>query len=406
MVAVALACSRNRKAISWKPVVWGIVLQLGLGIIVLKTSLGSTFFSWVNDGVVQLLSFQQEGAAMVFNTLAVPPDQAGSMGFFFAFQVLTTIVFLSALISVLYHFGVMQWIMRILAKVMRRLMGTSGAESLSASANIFLGQTEAPLMIRPYLKGMTQSELLCVMVAGMATVATAALGAYVGLLKDHLDGVAGHLLAASLMSAPAAIAISKILLPETEEPATAGGGACMDAGEKNANVLEAAASGAQTGMTMAINIATMLIAFMALLALLNGILGWGMGILGFEGVTLQGILGYLCAPLAWAMGAPWEECFAVGALIGEKTTLNEFVAYMHMAEGLTTGAVPLSERSTIIAVYALSGFSNLMSIGIQIGGIGSIVPERKSDLARLGVLALIGGSLACFMTACIAGLLV
>jgi len=405
MIFIAFLCSRNRKAIQWETVGWGIGLQVLFAVLVLKTDFGRMLFGWCNSIVVKLFSFQQTGGEMVFGALAIPPDQEGSLGFFFAFQVLTTIIFFSSLISILYHLGVMQWVVIFFAKAMKKFLRTSGAETLAASANIFVGQTEAPLIVRPFLKGMTSSELLCMMVGGMATVAAGIIGAYVLLLNGVFPNIAGHLLAASFMSAPASIAIAKILLPETKKPETAGTIKIINH-EKNANVLEAAASGASVGLKMALNVGTMLVAFMALLALFNAILGWGGSFIDYPELTIQKILGYACAPLAFVMGTPWQDCQVVGELIGEKTVLNELVAYFHLADILNNNTTTLHPRSIVIATYALTGFSNFMSIGIQVGGIGSIVPERKTDLARLGFLALIGGSLACFMTACIAGILV
>lgn len=404
MLLIATLFSKRRSAIAWNVVGWGIGLQFLFGLIILKTSFGAGFFSGVNKLILNLLSYQQEGGKLVFNALAIPPDQPGSLGFFFAFQVLTTIIFFSALISLLYYFGIMQFVVVGFARVMHWCMGTSGAETLSASANIFIGQTEAPLLVKPYVKDMTDSELLAVMVGGMATVAGGVMGAYVGLLKDFFPDIAGHLLAASLMSAPAGIAIAKILLPEEGHPKTAGMIHAIN-DDSNSNAFEATANGASTGMSLALNVATMLIAFMSLLALFNAILGWAGGLVGFEGLSLQAILGYICAPLAWLMGAPWEECLLVGQLIGEKTAINELVAYFHFAEILRDTPEMLSERSRVIATYALTGFSNLMSIGILIGGIGAIAPSRRADLARLGLLALLGGSLACFLTATVAGIL-
>lgn len=379
-------------------------MQFIFAVIVLRTGFGRAFFLWMNDVIMKLLSFQREGGMMVFNALSIPPGEPGSLGFFFAFQVLTTIIFFSALISVLYHLGIMQLVVLGFARVMKRFMGTSGAETLSASANIFIGQTEAPLLIKPFIRTMTDSELLCVMVAGMATVSGSVMGAYVGVLKDRFPDIAGHLLAASLMSAPAAIVVAKMLIPETGNPVTAGT-LKMEPDEHTTNVLEATASGASTGTALAINVGTMLIAFMGLLALANAIVGYMGSWFGFENVTLQLLLGYLCAPLAWVMGTPWSDSVIVGQLIGEKTVLNELVAFFHFGDLLRDGEIQLSERSLVITTYALTGFSNFMSIGIQIGGIGALAPERRGDLARLGVWALLGGSLACFMTACIAGIL-
>ncbi|MFC1523067.1 NupC/NupG family nucleoside CNT transporter, partial [Elusimicrobiota bacterium] len=324
---------------------------------------------------------------------------------FFAFQVLTTIIFFASLISILYYLGIMQRIVLVFAKIMHKTMGTSGAETLSASANIFVGQTEAPLLIKPYVKDMTDSELLCIMIGGMATVAGGVMAAYVGMLKDYFPDIAGHLLAASVMSAPAAIAIAKIILPETGKPKTAGM-LQITYNDPSINVIEAAANGATTGLKLALNVGTMLIAFMGLLALANGIIGGAFDLIGLSGMSLEKILGWIFSPLAWVMGVPWKDCAVIGQFMGEKTVLNEFVAYLHFAQYMRLNPDALEPRSVIIATYALCGFANFLSIGIQIAGIGGIAPERKKDLAKLGIAALIGGSLAAFMTATIAGILI
>lgn len=404
LIAITVVFSNNKRLIRWRYVFSGIGMQIAFALIVLKTTGGRLFFNSINQGVMALMDYQQEGATFVFSALAIPPDQPGTMGFFFAFQVLTSIIFLSSLMGILYYLGVMQWVVLLFAKAMKRVTGTSGAESLSASANIFIGQTEAPLLIRPYVKDMTQSELLCVMTGGMATVAGAVMVAYVGLLKSSFPDIGAHVLTASVMSAPAALVISKIMIPETEKSATSDG-LTLEYKDSSSNVLEAATAGAEVGLRLALNVGTMLIAFISLIALANALLGWGGTLVGLEGVTLQGILGYIFAPIAFIMGAPWNECLLLGQLIGEKTVLNELVAYAHMAEMLKEGGEILSERSVLIASYALCGFANILSIGIQIAGIGAIAPERKSDLAQLGIRALIGGSMATFLTASIAGML-
>jgi CNT family concentrative nucleoside transporter len=406
MVGLAVAVSTDRRGIRWRPVLWGLGLQVVFAFLVLKTPPGRAFFRLMNDAVIKLLSFQEEGAAFVFNALALPPDQPGTMGFFFAFQVLTTIVFFSSLISVLYYLGIMQWVVRAFAVVMKKVMGTSGAETLSASANIFVGQTEAPLLIKPYVDDMTDSELMCVMVGGMATVAGGVMAAYVGMLKAYFPDIAGHLLAASVMSAPAALAVAKCILPESGEPKTMGAVPETKADE-SVNIIEAAANGATLGLQLALNVGTMLIAFMGLLALMNFCVEAGVELVtGRAGITLETILGWVFAPLAWLMGVEWADCAVVGKLMGEKTFLNEFVAYTNLGALLSEDPNAISHRSMVIATYALCGFANFLSIGIQIGGIGGIAPGRKSDLARLGVRALIGGTLAAFMTATIAGMLV
>ena len=405
LLGIGFLLSRNRRGVNWKAVGWGVGLQFLFAFLVLRTPPGRAFFSFMNDAVVKLLSFQRDGAEFVFNALALPPGEPGSLGMFFAFQVLTTIVFFSSLISILYHLGIMQKVILFFAVVMKRLMGVSGAESFSASANIFVGMTEAPLSVKPYVADMTESELMCVMTAGMATVAGGVLAAYVGMLHDSFPDIAGHLLAASVMSAPAALALAKIMIPETGRPLTMGS-IPRESGERAVNVIEAAANGATTGLHLALNVGAMLVAFLGLLALANFFVRSFFGLFHLEGITLQTLLGWIFAPLAWLMGVAWQDCGAVGQLLGEKTILNEFVAYQNLGEMLRADPGALSARSTVIATYALCGFANLGSIGILIGGLGGIAPERKQDLARLGIPALIAGSLAAFMTATIAGILV
>ncbi|HRP07759.1 MAG TPA: nucleoside transporter C-terminal domain-containing protein, partial [Gemmatimonadales bacterium] len=336
-----------------------------------------------------------EGAAQVAQT-----------GAYFAFNVLPTIIFFSALMSVLYYLGVMQIIVKGLAWVMQRTLRTSGAETLSASGNIFLGQTEAPLLIKPFVGTMTRSELNAVMTGGFATIAGGVLAAYVGMLSGMLPDIASHLLAASVMNAPAALYLSKIILPETEQPLTATGlPLAREAMSQESGVIEAAANGAGQGVQLAINVAAMLMAFIALMALLNAGLGWAGGLVGIEGLSLQTILGFLLRPLAWVMGVPWQDTAYVGGLIGIKTTLNEFVAYAQFAGDLGTG-VPLEPRSAVILTYALLGFANFSSIGIQIGGIGGLAPERRGEIAALGLKAMIAGNLAAFISASLAGMLI
>ncbi len=405
MVFIGWLFCKHRKNVKWRTIIWGITLQVIFAVLVLRTPPGRIFFNFMNDVIVKLLSFQEEGGKFVFNALAIPTGQPGSMGFFFAFQVLTTIIFFSSLMSVLYYLGVMQKVVMFFARIMFFTCKTSGAETLSASANIFVGQTEAPLLIRPYVEEMTESELMCVMVGGMATVAGGVMAAYVGMLKQYFPDIAGHLLAASVMSAPAALVMAKIMIPEIGHPKTM---KAMEITYKDpsVNVIEAAANGATIGLQLALNVGTMLVAFMSLLALAN----WGIqhliGIFGPHDVTLEKLLGWAFAPLAWVMGTPPKDCLVVGQLMGEKTVLNEFVAYTHLMTYAAQHPGALSYRAYVIATYALCGFSNFLSIGIQIGGIGAIAPSRKQDLARLGIYALIGGSLASFMTATIAGILI
>lgn len=419
MIGLAVLLSYDRKRIDWRLVAAGLGIQAVFGFIVLKTAAGRAFFSAVGDGITGLLRFQEQGARFVFGNLVqsqVPvgvPGANGALdttagmvantGAFFAFNVLPTIIFFSALMSVLYYLGVMQAVVKGLAWVMQKTLGTSGAETLSASGNIFLGQTEAPLLIKPFVKTMTRSELNTVMVGGFATVAGGVLAAYVGMLSGVFPNIASHLLAASVMNAPAGLLLSKIILPEAEEPVTRGS-LKMDAHATESSVIEAAASGAGQGLQLALNVAAMLMAFVALVALLNFLLGWGGGLVGYPELSLQAILGFLLRPLAWVMGVPWAETGYVGGLIGLKTTLNEFVAYAQFATDLGGGA-PLSPRTAIILTYALLGFANFSSIAIQIGGIGGLAPERRPEIARLGLRAMIAGNLAAMLSASLAGML-
>jgi concentrative nucleoside transporter, CNT family len=434
LLAIAWALSTNRGMISWRIVAWGIGLQLAFAIIILKTPIGTVIFGGVNDVIVALLGFTTEGAGFLFGNLvynhvpvgtgvvgnapmAPDPTSVAQTGAFFAFGVLPTIIFFSSLMTLLYYFGVMQWIVRGFAWVMMRTMGTSGAETLSAAGNIFLGQTEAPLLVKPFVARMTLSELMAVMTGGFATVAGGVMAAYVGLLIFYFPDIAGHLLAASVMSAPAALVFAKIMVPETQTPETMGS-LSVAVETPDANAIDAAARGAGEGLTLAFNVGAMLLAFIALIALVNAIIGlvgdWT-GITGLmqgwawlaEGqrLNLESILGWIFAPLAWLMGVPWQDATAIGSLLGIKTAVNEFVGYLRLSDLLATGT-PLQPRSIIIATYALCGFANFSSIAIQIGGLGGIAPTRRSDLARLGLRAMIAGTLAAFMTATIAGMLI
>ncbi len=406
-LGIAWAFSKNRKAINYKTVAMGTLLQLIFAVLVLKVPLGRKFFQVMNDVIIKLLSFSDEGAKFLFGSLI----NNESLGFLFAFQVLPTIIFFSALMGVLYYLGIMQKIVLVFAKVMAKFMGTSGAESLSASANIFVGQTEAPLVVRPYVSKMTNSELMAVMTGGMATIAGGVMAAYVGILMGYMPSIAGHLLAASIMSAPAALVMAKILVPETEVPETRGV-VKMQLEITDANVIDAAANGATVGVQLALNVGGCLVAFMALLALANFLTGQLGGFIDMprfyidSSLSLEKIFGWIFYPLAWVMGIPSGEVQQVANWMGQKTVLNEFVAYFNMASYLKANPGVLSERTVIITSYALCGFSNFLSIAIQIGGIGGIAPERRHDLAKLGLYAVLGGSLACFMTATIAGFLI
>ncbi len=401
LLGIGWIFSKNRKAINYKTIFTGMGIQILFALFVLKFPPGKKFFQIMNDLIIKVISFSDEGAKFIFGSLI----NNQSLGFIFAFQVLPTIIFFSSLMSVLYYLGIMQKIVLFFAKIMTRFMGTSGAESLSASANIFVGQTEAPLVVRPYVSQMTMSELMAVMTGGMATIAGGVMAAYVGILKDHMPNIAGHLLAASIMSAPAALVMAKILVPETEEPKTKGL-VKMDVKITDANIIDAAANGATTGLTLALNVAACLVAFMALLALANFITGHIGVLINYPSLTLEKILSWVFYPIAWLMGVPTADISNVSTWMGQKTVLNEFVAYFNMAEFLKNNPGAISERAVILSSYALCGFSNFLSIAIQIGGIGGIAPERRGDLAKLGLYAVLAGSLACFMTATIAGILI
>jgi CNT family concentrative nucleoside transporter len=389
MLLIAWSLSNNRRIVPWRTVLTGTALQFVFALFILRTWIGTEIFRRATDAVTVFLDYSDAGSRFIFGEPFAEH--------FFAFKVLPTVIFFSSFITVLYYFGILQWVVKGFAWVMVRVMGTSGAESLAASANIFVGQTEAPLLIRPYVGTMTRSELMAVMSAGFATIAGGVMAAYVGM------GVpAGHLIAASVMSAPAALVMAKLMFPETEESLTKG--EVRVAVERPwVNSIDAAASGAADGLKLTLNIAAMLIAFIAFIAMINALIGWVAGWFGVTGLTLEAMLGWVLQPLAWVMGVPWAEAQEVGSLLGIKTVVNEFVGYVQMQKMVAAGQ--LSPRSQAIATYALCGFSNFSSIAIQVGGIGGIAPERKGDLARLGLKAMIAGSLACFQTATIAGML-
>jgi CNT family concentrative nucleoside transporter len=388
-VAIAYALSVNRQAIRWRTVLWGIGLQLFFALFILRTTPGFALFKFLGDRVNDFLNFADVGSAFVFGE--------NFREHFFAFKILPTIIFFSACITLLYHYGILQRVVQGVAWVMMRTMKTSGAESLSSAANIFVGQLEAPMLIKPYISAMTNSELHAVMTGGFATIAGGVLAAYIsfGIPVEHL-------LSASVMSAPASLAISKVLYPETEKSSTAGQ-IEINRESPYINAIDAITSGAIEGLKLALNVAAMLIAFLGLVALLNALLGWMGSWVGIPSLSFELILSYLMAPVAWLMGVPWADVEAVGMLLGKKTILNEFIAYLDLKQLIENQAI--SPRSVVIATYALCGFSNLGSIAIQIGGISAIAPNRQGDLARLGVRAMLAGSIACFMTACIAGLL-
>jgi CNT family concentrative nucleoside transporter len=396
ILAVAFLFSTDRQAIQRRVIFWGLGLQFVFAFLVLKTPLEKVFRS-ASGAVNHLLDYAAEGSKFVFgDKLGAPSDQFGVI---FAFQVIPIVIFIASLFAILYYLGIMQIFVHAMALLMQRVMGTSGAESTNVAASIFMGQTEAPLTIRPFLEGMTQSELFTVMASGMAHVSGAVMAAYV--LIAHVE--IRHLLTAVIMTAPATLMLAKMLMPETGKPATAGG-LKIEIERPGVNLIDAASRGAGDGLYLALNIAAMLIAFIGLIALANGILGWVHTLPGLRWLpgTMQAILGRIFAPVAWLLGVRWNDCASIGNLLGTRLILNEFVAFIDLGKIGST----LDPRSFVIATYALCGFANLSSVAIQVGGIGALAPSRKSDLARLGMKAVAAGTMANFMSACIAGLLV
>ena len=395
ILAVAWFFSTNRRAIRPQLLAWGLGLQLLFALLVLKTPLRGAFET-ASRAVEALLRFAEEGSSFLFGPLG---KSTGPFGVLFAFQVLPIVIFIAALFGVLYYLGVMQVIIKGMALVMRRVMGASGAESTCVAASIFMGQTEAPLTIRPFLAGLTQSELFTIMTSGMAHVSGAVMAAYVLFAKVEI----GHLLTAVIMTAPATIMLAKMFIPETEEPETLGG-IKIEIEKPGVNVIDAAARGAGDGLHLALNIGAMLIAFVSLIALVNGGFGWVHTLLPWFPATMQQLFGWIFAPVAFLLGVTWQDAPHVGQLLGTRLVLNEFVAFIDLGK-LPEQGIILDPRSKVIATYALCGFANISSIAIQVGGIGALVPSRKSDLARLGLRAVAAGTLANFMSACIAGLL-
>ena len=434
LLGIAFIFSNNKRRINWKLVGSGLLIQFFFAIFIIKGDLLAEYFSpfgwpkmffrWISSFFVLILNFTTDGATFVFGDLAKAPGTEGSMGFFFAFQVLPTIIFFATLMSVLYHLGIMQKIVQGMAWVMSKLLGTSGAESLSVSANIFVGQTEAPLMIKPYLKGLTKSELLTIMTGGMATIAGGVMAAYIQMLSQSFGATMGlsiteaqlmfatHLLGASVMAAPASLVLSKIIFPEVEEPETRG--SVKVNVEKNAsNTVEAAAIGASDGLQLALNVGGMLLAFIALIALANYLLEFIGGLTGLNAIlmehynkplNLQLLFGLILQFLALAIGVPSESALQFGSLFGTKIVLNEFVAYFELSNAIQLKEL-VSEKAILMATYALCGFANFSSIAIQIGGIAPIAPNQRKSLASLGMKAVLGGSLATLMTATLAGIL-
>ena len=393
LLGIAFAMSNNRKKIDYKLVLWGLGLQLAFGLFILKTPIGYPFFDFFDGMIKKLLTFSDAGGDFLFASFISGEVEPPIINF--AVRVLPTIIFFSALMAILYHTGLMQFIVKWIAKAVQKTMGTSGSETLSVVGAIFVGQTEAPLLVRPFVKGMTKSEIMTIMVGGFATVAGGVLAIYVAMLSD-VPGIAGHLMAASIMSAPAAIVIAKIIYPETEVSETKG--TLNVSVDKTAdNVMEALGDGAIDGLKLAANVGAMLIAFVAMVAMVDYLLG-------FSNTSLADIFGVVFKPLAFCMGAPWEEAGTLGTLMGEKIVLTELIAYKDLSEIRQAGG--LSDRTAIIASYALCGFANFASIGIQMGGIGGIAPSRKKDISKLALKAMIGGALASWITASIAGILI
>ncbi len=417
IVVVAYILSSSRKNINWKLVFWGFAFQFFIGIIIipnsffniwlkditgLKMSPGGWLFSNINDMIIVLLGFTDEG--MTFLLARSPIDEPLFNNFIF--RALPILIFLSSLTAILYHLGIMQYIINFFAVIMSKAMKTSGAESLAVASNIFVGMVESALAIRPFLERLTRSELFAIMVSGMATVAGTVFAMYVALLKDAIPNIAGHLITASVMSAPAAFILAKMLIPETDRPETYGH-IKVNIPIKTVNILDAAATGAKDGVKLALNIGAILLAFVALIFFVNHFVTAPQKWFGITNpITIQGIAGYIFAPVAFLLGIPWDEAVKAGILLAEKTIINEWVAYDHLAKLINNEAKVFSERSGIILSYALCGFANFASVGVMIGGISSMVPKRSHELAKLGLKSLLGGLLAGFMTACMAGIII
>lgn len=411
LIAIAWLFSNNKRVVDWRLVATGVGLQIAFAALVLLVPGGKDAFDALGNGFVKILSFVNAGSSFIFGSLM----NVETYGFIFAFQVLPTIIFFAALMSVLYHLGAMQWIVRIMALAITKVMRVSGAETTSVCASVFIGQTEAPLTVRPYISRMTESELITMMIGGMAHIAGGVLAAYVGMLgggdPEQQAFYAKHLLAASIMAAPATMVVAKLLIPETGVPLTRGK-VKMEVEKTTSNVIDAAAAGAADGLRLALNIGAMLLAFIALIALIDWPLTWLGEVTGAaealgRPTSMATLLGYLLSPIAWLIGVPWQDANVVGGLIGQKIVLNEFVAYLQLAE-IVNGNVPgvvLTDQGRLIATYALCGFANFSSIAIQIGGIGGLAPDRRQDLARFGLRAVLGGTIATLMTATIAGVL-
>ena len=392
-VALAWALSADRRSVAWRTIGWAVGLQWALGLLLLKTPVGDGFFFVMNAVVSQLTSYTEAGARFVFGPLY-------DAGFSFALHVLPIIVFMGSAFAVLYHVGLLQRIVRVLAAALARTLGLSGAESLAAVANLFVGMTESALIVRPYLEGMTRSELFALMTLGMATVAGSVMLAYVGMLGG--GEYAGHLATASLISAPAGVLVAKLMIPETERPRTASAGGALPPTE-SVNVVDAAASGAIAGLRLAGYVGALLLAFVALIAAVNAGIAAAGGWVGQPDWTLERLLGAALAPIAWLLGIPWSDAPAVGGMLGVKTILNEFLAYQTLATQIQAGE--LTTRGAVIASYALCGFANFGSLAILLGGIGGLAPSRRGEVAELGLRSIVSGTLASLLTACVAGVL-
>jgi CNT family concentrative nucleoside transporter len=392
IIGIGFALSRDRRNIRWRVVAWGLGLQVAFAIFVLRVPAGQVLFRRLGEVVTTILHYSYAGSEFVFGELGKPNS---SLGVIFAFQILPAIIFVSALFAIMYYLGVMQVIVRAFAAIMSRIMGASGAESLNVAASIFMGQTEAPLTIRPFLPRMTRSELMTVMTSGMAHISGSIMAAYIAFGIE-----ARHLLTAVIMTAPGTVMMAKIFEPETEVPETYGR-VTLDLPKTDVNLLDAAARGTSEGLTLMLNVIAMLVSFVALVALINGGFAAVHGWIGWFPGDLQTIFGWVFRPIAWAMGVPWHDSGTIGSLLGTRMVLNEFIAYAQLAPL----KAQLDPRSFTIASFALAGFANFSSVGIQLGGIGALVPERKRDLARLGLRAMLAGTLANFLSATIAGIL-
>ncbi len=419
LLGIAWALSTDRKKISWRLVGWGLSLQIGFALLVLKTPAGVAAFEALNHVVHAVLGYGTEGGRFVFGnlvgsevpvgtledgTFSATQGMAAETGAFFAFRILPNIIFVSSLMTVMYYLGIMQRVVRAVAWVMQRTMRTSGAETLCTATNIFVGMMESPLVVKPYVERMTESEMMAIMTAGLATISGTVLAAYAGMLTPFHPDAAGHLIAASVMSAPAALVMAKLLVPETGEPVTIGV-RTEEVERTDVNVIDAAARGAGEGLRLALVVGAMLIAFIALVAMVNGVLGWAGGLFGVPDITLEGLLGAALAPVAWMLGIPWADAGLIGRMIGVDFVLNEFVAYVQLSNELGGGA-SMDPRSLVIGIYAMTTFANFGSVAMTLAGLGEIAPSRRHDLARLGLKAMAAGLMASLATAAVAGILV